>query len=54
MRKGNEQFELSKKRALAGRAGGKARAAVLTKKERRASALKASKIAAKKRSAENR
>jgi hypothetical protein len=47
----SELFELSKKRASAGRKGGKARAAALTKKERRASALKASKAAAKARSA---
>jgi hypothetical protein len=44
-------LEMKRQRASAGRAGGKARAAVLTKKERRAIAIKASRAAAAKRSA---
>jgi hypothetical protein len=51
MSKSKELFELSKKRSRAGRLGGAARAAAMTKKERRASALKASRAAAKKRTA---
>jgi hypothetical protein len=42
-------FELSKKRSRAGRLGGKARAAAMTKKERHEIAIKASRAAAEKR-----
>jgi hypothetical protein len=42
-------LEMKRQHASAGRAGGKARAAVLTKKAQRAIALKASKAAAKAR-----
>jgi hypothetical protein len=54
MLKPSELFELSKKRAIAGRKGGKSRAAAMTKKERRASALKASKAASRARTAKAR
>jgi hypothetical protein len=42
-------FELSKKRSRAGRLGGKARAAAMTKKERHEIAIKASRASAAKR-----
>jgi hypothetical protein len=42
-------LKVKRDRVRAGRAGGKARAAAMTKKEKRASALKASKAAAKAR-----